>query len=57
MEAALSEVDKRRRIYGADRGVMEPDCDHGAALATSQCRIIDIVMKCVVGTPILRSSF
>ena len=24
-------VDKRRRIYGADRWVMDPDCDHGTA--------------------------
>lgn len=45
MEADLTRVDKWRRIYGADRRVMDPDCDHGAASATSQSRITDIVVK------------
>lgn len=33
MEAGL---DKQRWIYGAERRVMDPDCDHGVALVTSQ---------------------
>lgn len=38
-------VDKRGRIYGADGWVMDPDCDHGAASATSQSCTIDIMLK------------
>lgn len=45
MKADLTAMDKWRRIYGAERWVMDPDCDHGAALVTSQSRIIDIVVK------------
>lgn len=53
MEADLTAMDKWRGIYGAERWVMDPDCDHGAALVTSQSCIIDIVVKyewvCVCG--------
>ena len=45
MEAGLTPMDKWRRIYGAGRWVMEPDCDHGAALVTWESCIIDIVVK------------
>lgn len=49
IEADLTPIDKRRRIYGADHWAVEPDCDHGAALVTLQSRIIDIEAKYVCG--------
>lgn len=45
MEADLTPVHKRGRIYGADHWAVEPDDDHGAALVSLQSRIIDIVAK------------
>lgn len=45
MEADLTPMDKRRRIYGADRWVMDPDCDHGAALVSPESCVIDIVVE------------
>lgn len=52
METDLTRMGKWRRIYGADRWVMHPDCDHGAALVTGGSGIIDIVDNCVCGVKI-----
>lgn len=54
MEAGL---DKQRWIYGAERRVMDPDCDHGAALVTSQSHHRVCVLHLQVMHPIGRAPF